>query len=88
MDFELFMEKYGYKILGTILALTIGGIFVYLFWGLIKTLRFTYGEIGLMFVVTLIVLVLIRMLFTRKYYEAYGNAMARYFYDDKFGKRP
>ncbi|WP_048146712.1 hypothetical protein [Pyrococcus abyssi] len=79
MDFALFMEKYGYKILLALVFLVVFGIFGVTIFGLIKATK-TYG---VAFGVLLLVLIFVRMLVNRRYYEAYGEAMAKYFYDNR-----
>ncbi|AAL80799.1 hypothetical protein PFDSM3638_03380 [Pyrococcus furiosus DSM 3638] len=83
MDFALFMEKYGYKILGLLLVIIVIVVLAFPFLGLLKFLRENWEVAGV-----LILLILITSFFRRKYYQAYGEALGRYFYDDKFGKRP
>ncbi|MFA4719756.1 hypothetical protein [Pyrococcus kukulkanii] len=83
MDFDLFMEKYGYKLLGlgiVILIAVVLGFPLYALWRFIKE----YPEMTL----TILIIIIITSVFLRGYFKAYGEAMGKYFYDDKFGKRP
>ncbi|ACS90835.1 hypothetical protein TSIB_1784 [Thermococcus sibiricus MM 739] len=84
MDFALFMERYGYKILLGIMAAVIIGLFAIPALG-IATLIKTYGlGIGLVF---LIVAAAYGFTVWRRSAEAYAKAHGKYFYDDKWYKR-
>lgn len=84
MDFDLFMEKYGYKILLGIVAVVIIGLFAIPALGIARLIR-TYGlEVGLMF---LIVAAAYGFIVWRRSAEAYAEAHGKYFYDDKWYKR-
>ncbi|MCD6143310.1 hypothetical protein [Thermococcus sp.] len=84
MDFDLFMEKYGYKILLGIVAAVIIGLFAIPALGIARLIR-TYGlEVGLMF---LIVAAAYGFIVWRRSAEAYAKAHGKYFYDDKWYKK-
>jgi len=84
VDFDLFMEKYGYKILLGIVAVVIIGLFAIPALGIARLIR-TYGlEVGLMF---LIVAAAYGFIVWRRSSEAYAEAHGKYFYDDKWYKR-
>jgi len=84
MDFTLFMERYGYKILLGIMVVVIIGLFAIPVLG-IATLIKTYGlEVGFIF---LIVTAVYGFTVWRRSAEAYAKAHGKYFYDDKWYKR-
>ncbi|HII60289.1 hypothetical protein [Pyrococcus horikoshii] len=80
MDFALFMEKYGYKILLAVIFIGIFGLIGYVMFGLLKMIS-GLGVLGLG--AGLALLIAMRMLIAGRYYEAYGEAMGKYFYDNR-----
>ncbi|BAD85831.1 hypothetical membrane protein, conserved [Thermococcus kodakarensis KOD1] len=85
MDFALFMERYGYKILLVIMLSIVFGI-IGIFVGAVFVTLKSYGLYvgGMILIVTAIYAFTVR----RKYLQSYGDAMGKYFYDPKQGKRP
>ncbi|AFK22353.1 hypothetical protein [Pyrococcus sp. ST04] len=78
MDFDLFMERYGYKLLGVMVAILI-----------ILVIGFPLSILGKWFLENpyiapiFVVLIFIQAFFKRKQLTAYGEAMSKYFYYDK-----
>jgi predicted lipid-binding transport protein (Tim44 family) len=85
MDFDLFMERYGYKILlvlGALVVLAIFGTFVA---GILAMMK-VYGlYVGLAILVGAAVYAFTA---TRRSSQAYAEAMSKYFYDPRQGRRP
>ena len=84
MDFALFMERYGYKLLLGIMAAVIIGLFAVPVLGIMKLIKTYSLEIGLMFI---IVAATYGFTVWRRYSEAYAKAHGKYFYDDKWYKK-
>ncbi|ASJ17253.1 hypothetical protein A3L04_09335 [Thermococcus chitonophagus] len=84
MDFALFMERYGYKLLALIFIIALGIVFGPFLYGFVILLKKYPTFTIVMFVVGAVY----TFLFRSKYWDAYAKAMAKYFYDDKYGKRP
>ncbi|ASJ06516.1 hypothetical protein [Thermococcus pacificus] len=85
MDFDLFMERYGYKMLfglfGLVLLVIFGilGLYVY---AVVRLFGLFVGGL-------LLVLALVYAFTTgRKLLDARAEAHAKYFYDSRQGKRP
>lgn len=84
MDFDLFMERYGYKILFLIFAVFIVallGILGLAVYSMLKLFGY-FGAIALVMYVTYAFLVKRRVL------DAQAEAYGKYFYDSRQGKRP
>ncbi|AIF69403.1 hypothetical protein PAP_04960 [Palaeococcus pacificus DY20341] len=84
MDFALFMERYGYKI--------ILGIFALIFLGFIAipliSFAWVFKQFGLYIGGIVIVIILMQaFLVKRRALDSYAKAHAKYFYDDKWYKR-
>ncbi|NJE26211.1 hypothetical protein E3E22_06175 [Thermococcus sp. MV5] len=84
MDLDLFMEKYGFKILLGIMALVILGLFVVPLLGMVELIKRFGLEIGLFMI---IIAALYGFIVWRRTSEAYAEAHGKYFYDDKWYKR-
>lgn len=84
MDFALFMERYGYRIILALMALIILGIIGIFVGAVLVTLRL-YGLYvgGIILFITAIYAFTVR----RRHLQAYGEAMGKYFYDPKQEKR-
>ncbi|AEH24476.1 hypothetical protein [Pyrococcus yayanosii] len=83
MDFALFMERYGYKLLALLfvaLIVVVVGFPIYVLWHFIRD----SPELAL----GLMVFILVTAAFRRKLWQSYGEAMGKYFYDKNFGKKP
>ncbi|WP_456321455.1 hypothetical protein [Palaeococcus sp. (in: euryarchaeotes)] len=79
MDFSLFMERYGYKILLAVMsALVIIFIAVP-----IMGIAVTAKKFGLTFGAFLLIIALVSSLFFRRTSEAYAQAHGKYFYDNR-----
>ncbi|WP_235507096.1 hypothetical protein [Thermococcus barophilus] len=84
MDFELFMERYGYKLLLGLMALVVIVVVGIPILGYIYFLRRYSWEIGgLMLIIVVVYAFSVR----RKVMDAYAQAHGKYFYDDKWYKR-
>ncbi|AIU69716.1 membrane protein [Thermococcus eurythermalis] len=85
MDFALFMERYGYKILFAIF----GGI-VLLIFGVVLLSVYSFLKLyGLLLGGLLLISIAVYAFFAkRRYLNAYGEALGKYFYDPKYGKKP
>ncbi len=85
MDFALFMERYGYKLLlaiGALVVLAIFGTFVAAILAMIKVYGLYIGGIilaGAAFYAFTV---------SRRSSQAYADAMSKYFYDPKQGRKP
>ena len=80
MDFALFMERYGYKI--------ILGIFVLIFLGFIAIpligFAWVFKQFGLYIGGIVVVFILVQAFFVnRRILDSYGKAHSKYFYDDR-----
>jgi len=84
MDFALFMERYGYKLLLGIMAAVIIGLFAVPIIGLVKVIKLYGPEIGLLIIITSAIY---GFTVWRRHANAYGQAQGKYFYDDKWYKR-
>ena len=80
MDFDLFMERYGYKILLGIF----GAVFIVIIGTLLASFYLLFKVLGY-FAATLLVVFLIIYAFTvkRRVMDAHAQAHAKYFYDDR-----
>ncbi len=84
MDFALFMERYGYKILLGIFAaviivfLSLIGLWAY---ALFKM----FGAVALAIILGYAIYAFVVQ---RRVLNAYGEAHGKYFYDPKYGKKP
>ncbi|ASJ03967.1 hypothetical protein [Thermococcus barossii] len=79
MDFDLFMERYGYKILLALFGLVVAGMFAIIgIWAYValKYLSLLFGGLVLM-------LVVIRSLVSRRVLDAQAQVFSKYFYDDR-----
>ncbi len=84
MDFALFMERYGYKLLLGIMAAVIIGLFAVPIIGLVKVIKLYGPEIGLLIIITSAIY---GFTVWRRHANAYGQAQGKYFYDNKWYKR-
>ncbi|GEM_PF-712757 len=84
MDFDLFMERYGYKILLGIIAVVIISLLAIPILGIAELIRMYGLEIGL---ITIIVSAVYGFTVWRRFNEARAEALGKYFYDDKWYKR-
>ena len=83
MDFALFMERYGYKILLGIFAAVVIGIIAFIgFWA--YTLLKMFGTVGL---IVILGYALYAFLVQRRVLDAQAKAHGKYFYDPNYGKK-
>ena len=83
MDFDLFMERYGYKVLLAVfvgVALIVVGIPIV---GFILSVR-TMGYVGGAMLIAVLVYALV---VNRRVMDSYAEAQGKYFYDPKYGKK-
>ncbi|WP_370519563.1 hypothetical protein [Thermococcus sp. JdF3] len=79
VDFDLFMERYGYKILLAIFGMIVAGIFAII--GIWAYVALKY--LGLLFGGLIIALVAVRSLMNRRILDAQARVFSKYFYDDR-----
>nr|WP_148883743.1 hypothetical protein [Thermococcus aciditolerans]QEK15874.1 hypothetical protein FPV09_06740 [Thermococcus aciditolerans] len=79
MDFDLFMERYGYKILLGIFGMIILGMFAII--GIWAYVALKY--LGLFFGGLVVALVAVRSLVNRRILDAQAKVFSKYFYDDR-----
>jgi len=85
MDFALFMERYGYKILFAIF----GAIILVIFGVVALSVYSVLKLYGLIFGAMILLSVAVYAFFVqRRALNAYGEAHGKYFYDPKYGKKP
>ncbi|WP_342764654.1 hypothetical protein [Thermococcus sp. Bubb.Bath] len=85
VDFALFMERYGYKILLAIGALVVLAIFGTFVAGILAMMKIYGVIIG---AIILVGAAFYAFTVTRRSSQAYADAMSKYFYDPKQGRRP
>ncbi|AEK72931.1 membrane protein, conserved [Thermococcus sp. 4557] len=79
MDFDLFMERYGYKILLGIFGMIILGMFaIIVIWAYVA-LKY----LGLFFGGLIVALVAVRSLVNKRILDAQARVFSKYFYDDR-----
>ncbi|WP_342781698.1 hypothetical protein [Thermococcus aciditolerans] len=79
VDFDLFMERYGYKILLGIFGMIILGMFAII--GIWAYVALKY--LGLFFGGLVVALVAVRSLVNRRILDAQAKVFSKYFYDDR-----
>lgn len=83
MDFSLFMERYGYKILLGLFALILLGFFAFLGLWVYSMFKF-FGGIA---AVVILGYALYAFLVQRRILDATAEAHGKYFYDPNYGKK-
>lgn len=83
MDFSLFMERYGYKILLGLFALILVGFFAFL--GLWVYAMFKF--LGAIAAVVILGYVIYAFIVQRRILDAQAEAHGKYFYDPNYGKK-
>ncbi|WP_238515827.1 hypothetical protein [Thermococcus sp. 4557] len=79
VDFDLFMERYGYKILLGIFGMIILGMFaIIVIWAYVA-LKY----LGLFFGGLIVALVAVRSLVNKRILDAQARVFSKYFYDDR-----
>ena len=79
VDFDLFMERYGYKILLGIFGMIILGMFaIIVIWAYVA-LKY----LGLLFGGLILMLVAVRSLVNKRVLDAQARVFSKYFYDDR-----
>ncbi len=84
MDFDLFMERYGYKLLFLLFGLVLAGILSVLGLAVYSMLKL-FGYVG---AIVLVMYMTYAFLVQRRVLDASAEAHGKYFYDPKQGKRP
>ncbi|ASJ14672.1 hypothetical protein A3L10_05815 [Thermococcus radiotolerans] len=79
MDFDLFMERYGYKILLGIFGMIILGMFAIIGIWVYAALKY----LGLLFGGLILMLVVVRSLVNKRVLDAQAQVFSKYFYDDR-----
>lgn len=79
MDFSLFMERHGYKILLAVMSAIVIAFIAIPIIGIAVTAK----KFGLTFGAFLLIIAIISSLFFRRTSEAYAEAQGKYFYDNR-----
>ena len=83
MDFELFMERYGYTILFGIFIAIVAAIFgIVLLW-----VYSMFKILGIAAIAMIGGYLIFSYFIKRRYLDAHGEALGKYFYDPKYGKK-